>query len=98
MEFLCSVFLYLYRMMDEVPTHSLQVQPWQKHMRLDLLLRNHYKTSSRTYFQKLIDEGLVVVNGSIVKKSYKPEVNDEIEVQFVITKELEVLPENIPLD
>ena len=67
-------------------------------MRLDVLLRNFYKTSSRTYFQGLINEGLVVVNGSLVKKSYRPEIDDEVEVQFVITKELEVLPEEIPLD
>ena len=75
----------------------LIVQPWQQHMRLDSLLKNFYNTSSRTYFQKLIQEGLVVVNGATVKKSYRPEIDDEVEVQFVVTKELEVTPENIPL-
>ena len=66
-------------------------------MRLDQLLHHSYKQFSRTYFQKLIQDGCVSVNGSIAKKSYRPETNDEIEVHFVLTQELEVLPENIPL-
>ncbi|MDB6081163.1 MAG: putative pseudouridine synthase Cpar [Chlamydiia bacterium] len=84
--------------MDELVTNTLIVEPWQQHMRLDQLLKNQYNTSSRTYFQKLIEEGFVVVNGRAVKKSYKPEIDDEIEVQFILTKELEVLPEEISLD
>jgi 23S rRNA pseudouridine1911/1915/1917 synthase len=83
---------------EELSLSSLIVQPGQQHERLDVLLRNFYKTASRTYFQKLIQDGLVVVNGQPVKKSYKLEVDDEIEVQFVATKELEVLPEDIPLE
>jgi len=83
---------------DTSDLHTLIVQPWQQHMRLDSLLKNYYKTSSRTYFQRLIDENLVLVNGTPTKKSYKPEVNDEIEVQFVVTQELHALPEDIPLD
>lgn len=79
-------------------TQYLVVESWQQNMRLDQLLKNHYKTASRTYFQKLIEDNLVVVNGKSVKKSYKPEIDDEIEVQFVVTKELEVEAEDIPLD
>jgi 23S rRNA pseudouridine1911/1915/1917 synthase len=67
-------------------------------MRLDSLLKNYYRTSSRTYFQGLIEEKFVLVNGEPAKKSYKPEVDDEIEVQFVVTKDLQALPEDIPLD
>jgi len=77
---------------------TLIVQRWQQNTRLDQLLHNTYSTSSRTYFQRLIQEGLVAVNGKPAKKSYKAEVDDEIEVQFQVTQELNVIPENIPLD
>jgi 23S rRNA pseudouridine1911/1915/1917 synthase len=85
-------------MTEEIITETLVIQSWQLNYRLDSLLRDFYKTSSRTYFQKLIDDGLILVNGKPVKKSYKPVVDDEVEVQFVATKELELTPENIPLD
>jgi 23S rRNA pseudouridine1911/1915/1917 synthase len=74
------------------------VQPWQQNRRLDQLLHEAYSTSSRTYFQKLIEEELVSVNGKPVKKSYKPQIDDEIEVQFQLTEEFRVCPENIDLD
>jgi len=79
-------------------TETITVQPWQQNQRLDALLHQAFPTSSRTYFQGLIEEGLVLVNGKSVKKSFKAEMDDEIEVQFQLTKELEILPENIPLN
>lgn len=82
----------------ETTQEVLTVQPWQVHSRLDTLLREFYKTSSRSYFQQLIKDGLVLVNGLRPKKSYKPAADDEIEVQLVLTKELQLIPEDIPLN
>lgn len=66
--------------------------------RLDKLLAKRFKeVYSRTYFQYLIDEQLVLLNGVPVKKRVKPQVGDEIEVQFAATPEIELIPENIPL-
>ncbi len=76
----------------------LIIEAGQQHMRLDVLLRSIYKHTSREYFQHLIDGGLVLVNGALTKKSYKPDIGDEVELQFVVTEELPLLPENIPLD
>ena len=57
-----------------------------------------YEKLSRTYFQWLISEGYVALNGTIVKKSAKLQAGDEIEVQFVPTQELDLVAEDIPLD
>lgn len=53
---------------------------------------------TRAQLQKLIDEGNVTVNGSIVKTSYKLKANDEIKIIIPEPVELDVKPENIPLD
>jgi 23S rRNA pseudouridine1911/1915/1917 synthase len=66
--------------------------------RLDkILARRFADIYSRTYFQYLIDEGLVLLNGMPVKKRIKPETGDEIEVQFAVTPEINLKPEAIPL-
>lgn len=66
--------------------------------RLDKLLSQRFKEHySRTYFQYLIDEHLVLLNGIPVKKRIKPQIGDEIEVQFAAAPEIKLVPEEIPL-
>lgn len=66
--------------------------------RLDKLLFDRYGgVYSRTYFQKLIEEGLVLLNGEQVKKRTKPSLGDEIEVEFSFSVEETLKPEPIPL-
>lgn len=67
-------------------------------IRLDKLLASRFSQYSRTYFQYLIDQGCVLVNGEIFKKREKPEQDDEIEVCFQLTPEMSLEPEEIPLD
>lgn len=74
------------------------VEPSESDRRLDKLLSDRFENLSRTYFQWLIAEGYVSVNGTIVKKSAKVQEGDEIEVQFVPAQELELIAEDIPLD
>ena len=70
----------------------------QEGIRLDAMLATHYKEHSRSYFQYLIDAGAVLVNGNPVKKRTKLKVDDEIEVCFLLTPEIDLAPEAIPLD
>jgi 23S rRNA pseudouridine1911/1915/1917 synthase len=66
--------------------------------RLDKLLAKRFQEHySRTYFQYLIDEQLILLNGQPVKKRAKPQVGDEIDIQFVATPEIDLTPEAIPL-
>lgn len=67
--------------------------------RLDKILAARFKeVQSRTYFQYLIDNHLVLLNGQPVKKRIKPKAGDEVEVEFVATPEAKLIPESIPLD
>lgn len=67
--------------------------------RLDKILANRFvELHSRTYFQYLIDEHLVLLNGEPVKKRIKPKEGDEVEIQFVVTPEIDLKPEPIPLE
>lgn len=67
--------------------------------RLDKILASRFQdVHSRTYFQFLIDQQLVLLNGQPIKKRIKPKVGDEIEVEFILTPEIDLKPESIPLD
>lgn len=77
---------------------SISVLPEEAGQRIDKLLAEHYPLFSRTYFQRLIVEGFVLLNGHPVKKRITPESGDEIEVCFQLTPESSLSPEAIPLD
>lgn len=64
--------------------------------RLDLYLKQKLPYS-RTYFQKLIEQHLVLVNGQIIKKRVLVEEGDEIEIEFALTEELSIEPEDLNL-
>jgi len=53
---------------------------------------------SRNKAQKLIDNGNILVNGSVSKSSYLVKLNDEIEVLSMDDEEIDILPEKIDLD
>lgn len=66
--------------------------------RLDKLLSKRFPNQSRTYFQELIEQGCVLINGSKPKKREIPKADDEIEVLFVLRPQIDLTPENIPLN
>lgn len=67
--------------------------------RLDKVLANRYRSlHSRTYFQHLIADGRVLVNGMQIKKRSPLKEGDEVEIAFVLTPDLNITPENIPLN
>lgn len=53
---------------------------------------------SRNYIQVLIDANHIIVNGLTIKKSYKLMKGDVIEITLPEVKELDIAPEDIPLD
>lgn len=66
--------------------------------RLDKLLAETFPEHSRSYFQFLIDAGAITCNGEKVKKRMIPHLNDEIQIFFFTPPEIELIPEDIPLD
>ncbi len=67
-------------------------------VRIDKLLADKFKAKSRTYFQYLLDNDSVLVNGNRVKKRFIPKIGDEIEIFFQALKDISLKPQNIPLD
>jgi len=67
-------------------------------IRIDKYLSTVMDDLSRSYLQKLITDGKVLVDGKAVKCNYKVEKGESIEICLPEPKELEIVPENIPLD
>ena len=67
-------------------------------IRLDKAISMKDKFISRATIQRLIDEGNILVNSKKVKASYKLNLNDIVTIINEEPKEVEIKPENIPLD
>lgn len=66
--------------------------------RIDVFLAENMEDLSRSGVQKLIDEGMITLNGGKTKANYKLREKDVIDVTVPEVKEVEILPEDIPLD
>ncbi len=66
--------------------------------RIDKVLSELNSEYTRSFVQKMLDEGNITVNGNIAKPSYKVKMGDKIFVEEIETTEINVLPENIKLD
>lgn len=66
--------------------------------RIDRYLTEMLPEQSRSFFQKLIRYGFVMVNHIIVKVNYRLKTGDVIEIDIPDAVPTEIVPENIPLD
>ncbi len=66
--------------------------------RIDHILAKRYEEKTRSYFQKLVREGNVLLNGKETKVSARPCCQDTLEILFPEAAEVQIEPENIPLD
>ena len=66
--------------------------------RIDRYLTEMLPEQSRSFFQKLIRDGFVIVNHIIVKVNYRLKTGDVIEIDIPDAVPTEIVPENIPLD
>jgi len=67
-------------------------------IRIDKCLSEILNDYSRAYIQKLLDEGNITVNSKVVKSNYKLRAEDSINISIPEPEELEIIPEDIPLD
>ena len=67
-------------------------------MRLDKYLAEQFPEQTRSYLQKLIKEGQVLVNGKTVKSGYQLSKGDEVSVTIPEAKEPDVEPQKMDLD
>ena len=69
----------------------------EKKMRIDKYLMEQL-LYSRSKIRRMIDAEQILVNGISVKSSYVLKLDDEIEINEEYTEEIDIVPENIPLD
>lgn len=67
-------------------------------IRIDKYISDQIPDLSRSYVQQMIKSEKVLVNGIPVKANYKCKCADRILVQYEEPRELDVVPENIPLN
>lgn len=77
---------------------DLTVEPDESDIRIDKYIATELTQFSRSFIQKLIQDGLVTASGKVVKANYKVQTGDEISIQVPEPVELDIRPENIPLD
>ena len=66
--------------------------------RIDRYLSEQYPEHSRSYLQKMIKDGNVLVNGKHIKSNYKLSEEDEIQIEIPEPKEVDIQAEPVPLD
>ncbi len=82
-----------------VETLSFEVEEDKEGFRLDQFLSQAYPDFSRSYHQRLIEEGYVLVDGLETRKpSKRLKRASQITLLIPEPEPLEVLPENIPID
>jgi 23S rRNA pseudouridine1911/1915/1917 synthase len=79
--------------------HRFKVDPGQSLIRIDKFLFARMENTSRTRIQNAADAGNILVNDHQVKPNYKVKPNDIIQIVLPNPpREIELIPENIPID
>ena len=77
---------------------NFKVEEDEENTRLDVFVSTKFQDKSRSYIQRIIEEGGVQVNSKCKKSNYKLKINDEVCINIPENKELDVAAENIELD
>lgn len=74
------------------------VEDTADNIRIDKYLKELLPDQSRSYIQKLLKDGHILVNNSIIKPNYKVKADDRIQIDIPEPIEANIEAENIPLD
>ena len=66
--------------------------------RIDALLARALPSLSRSQVQKLLEQGMVTLNGRELKKNFRCSAGESYEVILPVPDDLPLVPQNIPLD
>ena len=69
-----------------------------KGKRIDSFISEYNTELTRSTVQRLIEETQITVNGKKTKPSYKTNVNDEILINIPEPKEVDLKPQDIPIE
>ena len=79
-------------------TEALILTADQAGERVDVFLSRRIENMTRSAAAKLLEEGAVLLCGKPVKKNYKTNIGDELEITLPEPEPVEAVPQNIPLD
>ena len=77
---------------------DLLVEKEDNKTRIDKYIAENIEDLTRSYIQKLIEDGLVLVDGKQKKSNYKLSEGEQITVEIPPPVDLKIEPEDIPLD
>ena len=83
---------------NDVKSQCFVVDVDDNNIRIDKYLSDEMQDVSRSRIQKLIESGLVTVNGRSIKANYKVAAEDMINVTLPELEVPQIEPEDIPLD
>ena len=66
--------------------------------RVDVFLNDEMEDVSRSALQKNIEKGNITVNGEKISKNYKLHLGDIVEAELPPPENIDIVPEDIPLD
>ena len=69
-----------------------------ENFRIDKYISEEIEDISRSFAAQLLEGGMVTVSGKTVGKNYRPRSGEFIEISLPEPKNLDLTPENIPLD
>ncbi len=78
--------------------YRFQVTEAEEDERIDRYVAELADSLSRSFIQKMIKDGTLLVNGKLVKASYRVQAEDEISFTLPEAVEPDIEPEDIPLD
>lgn len=76
----------------------IQINNEQQNIRIDKFLNAYFPDLTRNYIQKCLKANDITVNSKPVKSGYTLKSGDIIEVKDITPKEVNIKPENIPLN
>lgn len=79
-------------------TKTLIVKEDEQGIRLDKYLKIYNEDLSRTLISSYIDDGYVLVNGKVIKPSYKTALGDTIEISEPEKKETDLVAQDLGLE
>ncbi|KPK32173.1 MAG: hypothetical protein AMS24_04815 [Chlamydiae bacterium SM23_39] len=85
-------------MFDKENFLSFSIEKDEKKIRIDSFLKNKFKDRSRSYFQYLIKEGAILINGKKIKKNSFVKYKDQIKISFLSLPQISLTPQKIPLN
>lgn len=78
--------------------NNIKINVQESGERIDALLARFVPELTRSAAQKLLDGGEVAVNGKAVRKNYKCALGDEITLTLPEPEDIDLKPQDIPLD